>query len=137
MQDNDFKYFIEVRDYEIDMHQIVHHSVYAKYLELCRNSFVRSVGIDVHKYHEMGYDLVIVHLGQNFKLPLRPNDKFYVTAKISREGALKVIFNQEIRRASDDALILDAKVISLCLNLKTGRPCMPEMLDKSLKHISE
>ena len=125
----DYKCKLSVRDYEIDMQGIVHHSVYINYLEHCRNTYVLNLGVDIHTYHEMGYDLVVVHLAQDYKSPLRPGDEFYVTARMKREGKLKIIFDQEIRRAVDDSLILNAKVIVVCLNNKTGRPCMPDMLE--------
>lgn len=126
---SDYKCYLKVRDYEIDMQGIVHHSVYINYLEHCRNTYVSTLGIDVHKYHELGYDLVIVHISQDYKSPLRPNDEFYVTAKMSRDGKLRIVFDQEIRRVVDDILVLKANVVSVCLNTKTGRPCMPDMLE--------
>lgn len=129
MEQVDYKIYMQVRDYEIDMQGIVHHSVYINYLEHCRNTYVLNLGVDVHKYHEMGYDLVIVNLSQDYKSPLRPGDEFYVTAQIARDGKLKIVFEQEIRKKADDSLILTAKVVSICVNNKNGRPCMPEMLE--------
>ena len=136
MAQYDYKCDFMVRDYEIDMQGIVHHSVYINYLEHCRSMYILNLGIDVHKYHDIGYDLVVTHLAQDFKSPLRPKDEFYVTANIKREGKLKIIFDQEIRRTIDNSLILIAKVISVCLNNKTGKPCMPDILENSLKKIT-
>ena len=133
MSSFDFKCHFQVRDYEIDMQGIVHHSVYINYLEHCRSEYVLGLGIDVHQYHEMGYDLVIVHLSQDYKLSLRPRDAFYVTVRMKREKKLKMIFEQEIRRTKDNALILNAAVVSACVNNKTGKPCMPEMLNAILE----
>lgn len=132
MTDLDFKCDMTVRDYEIDMQGIVHHSVYINYLEHCRNTYVKTLGVDVHEYHNQGYDLVITSLEQNYKLPLRSGEHFYVTASMRREGRLKIVFDQEIRRKADDSLVLSATVISVCVNAQTGRPCMPEMLEQSL-----
>ncbi|MCK4869480.1 MAG: acyl-CoA thioesterase [Gammaproteobacteria bacterium] len=125
----DYRCLLEVRDYEIDMQGIVHHSVYINYLEYCRNVYVRTLGVDIHEYHSMGYDLVIMSLEQNYKAPLHPGDKFYVTVRMSREGRLKIIFDQEIRLEKNDSLVLAAKAVSICVNAKTGKPCMPDVLE--------
>ncbi len=130
MKQTDYKCHLHVRDYEIDMHGIVHHSVYINYLEHCRDLFALEFGVDIRQYHEMGYDLIVIHLSQDYKLSLRSHDAFYVTARMSREGKLKIVFDQEIRRTRDDALILTAKVVLICLNSKTGKPCMPEILEE-------
>lgn len=135
MEKFNYKCSMQVRDYEIGMQGGVHHSTYVQYLEHCRNTYVRNIGIDVYQYHLVGYGFVIVHLSLDYKLSLFPNDKFYVTARMSREGKLRIIFDQEIRRESDNALVLTAKVVSICLNNKTGKPCMPEMLDTILETI--
>jgi len=128
----DYHCELEVRDYEIDMQGIVHHSVYMNYLEHCRNGYVKTLGIDIHQYHKMGYDFVIASIEMNYKSPLFPGEQFIVTAKMRREGQLKIVFHQEIRRVIDNTLILTAKAVSVCINANTKRPCMPETLEDLL-----
>ena len=133
MSDKKWDFILEmrVRDYEIDMQGIVHHSVYINYLEHCRNSFVIDKGICIHEYHARGFDIVLSELNQKYKYPLRPRDDFYVTCNMGLQGKLRVVFEQEIRRKIDDKLILSADVVCVCLDIKTGRPCMPESLKQS------
>jgi acyl-CoA thioester hydrolase len=125
----DFQCVMTVRDYELDMQGIVHHSVYINYLEYCRSLYAKSLGVDVHEYHRLGYDVVIVALDQEYKSSLQPYEEFYVTVKAGREGRLRMIFNQEIRRVKDHSLVLKAKVTAVWIDLKTHRPCMPKMLE--------
>ncbi len=129
MEQWEFKCAMEVRDYELDMQGIVHHSVYVSYLEYCRSLYARSAGIDVHEYHRQGYDVVIAALDQEYKSSLMPYEQFYVTARVAREGRLRMVFHQEIRRQKDDSLVLKAKVTAVWIDLKTRRPCMPEALE--------
>ena len=136
MAEWDFKCSLIVRDYEIDMQGIVHHSVYINYLEHCRALYVKAAGIDVHEYHQKGYDLVVISLMQEYKSSLYPGESFYVTVKASRQGKLKVIFTQEIRREKDDSLVLEATVVTICIEAKTRRPCMPSMLEEALVALS-
>ena len=125
----DFKCSMSVRDYELDMQGIVHHSVYINYLEYCRSLYATSLGVDIHEYHRQGYDIVIIALDQEYKSSLFPGEAFYVTVKMTREGRLRMVFNQEIRREKDDSLVLKAKVTAIWIDLSNRKPCMPKMLE--------
>ena len=125
----DFQCSMSVRDYELDMQGIVHHSVYINYLEYCRSLYATSLGVDIHEYHRQGYDIVIIALDQEYKSSLFPGETFYVTVKMGREGRLKMVFHQEIRREKDDSLVLKAKVTAIWIDLKNRKPCMPKMLE--------
>ena len=130
-----YQWHCEVRDYEIDMQGIVHHAVYINYLEQCRNTYVKKLGIDIFKYHQLGYDLVIAGIDVRYKSSLRPHDTFYVTATMHMQGRFKIIFDQEIRRPNH-ALVLTAKVICVCVENSTGNPCMPAILEAVMANIS-
>ncbi len=129
MTEWDFKCEMAVRDYELDMQGIVHHSVYINYLEYCRSQYALSLGVNVHEIHRQGYDVVIIALDQEYKSSLFPGEVFYVTVKMAREGRLKMVFQQEIRRAQDDTLVLKAKVTAIWIEVATRKPCMPKMLE--------
>ena len=133
MQEWDYRCDMEVRDYEIDMQGIVNHAIYVNYLEYCRAKYTRELGIDVYKLHEQGYDLVVANLQQSYKSSLRPAEEFYILARMRREGRLRVVFDQEIRRSKDDSLILTANVVVACIALKSGKPCAPDILFDKIK----
>tara|TARA_R110002167_G_scaffold153672_1_gene347904 strand:+ start:1060 stop:1467 length:408 start_codon:yes stop_codon:yes gene_type:complete len=128
-----YKLEMEVRDYEVDFQRVVNNSVYINYLEHCRNRYVAQMGIDVFEMHDQGFDLMLTRIDQKYKSPLRPGDRFYVTASMRLEGRLKIVFDQEIRRSSDDKLMLVAEVEVICLDIQRKRPCMPEKLKNILK----
>ena len=105
---------LQVRDYECDLQGIVNNAVYQHYLEHCRGEFLRqglSIGVD--DLHEQGVDTVVARLTMEFKRPLLPNDHFVVHLNLRKER-IKYIFDQEIRRASDDALCLRAETTVVC-----------------------
>jgi len=124
----DLKTPLEVRDYEIDMQGIVHHSVYVNYLEYARSKLAKTKGIDVHQLHAQGFDIVVANLNIDYKSPLQPTTCFYVNTTMRQVGRLRLVFDQEIRRQPDDSLVLTATITCAILNLKTMRPCMPEIL---------
>lgn len=126
-----FKYEMEVRDYECDMQGIVNNSVYQNYLEHARHKFLVREGIDFQEYALKGINFVVVRIELDYKFPLRGSDEFYVTVEMVRESKIKIAFNQAIYRKSDDKLIVSGKVIATALN-ERGRPKIPDELNAIL-----
>ncbi len=109
-----------VRDYECDLQGIVNNSVYLNYFEHTRHTFLIGKNIDFVLLHAEGIDLVVSRIEIDYKLSLTSGDLFVVKLNILREGALKLIFEQDIFRLSDHKLVAHAKVIGV--GLKRGRP---------------
>lgn len=122
----------EVRLNETDLQGIVNHANYVVYMAQARHKHLQSLGIDVGKVHEDGYDLVLVHIDLSFKAPLVCSDEFIVTSIIKPNGRIRINCEQEIIRKSDSKLIASAINTVTCLNIKTGRPEIPEFLQKIL-----
>jgi acyl-CoA thioester hydrolase len=121
-----------VRDYELDSQNIVNHATYVNYFEQCRNDYARSLGIDFIEYHKRGFDLLVAGIDIQYWRPLRVKDQFYVTVQISACTEKRVHFKQEIRLKETDRLLTSATVYIACVDLKTGRACMPESLKEKL-----
>lgn len=122
----------KVRDYELDAQGIVNNANYVNYFEQCRNDYGRALGIDFYEYHKAGYDLVVAGIEIQYRAPLRSQDEFYVTAKISQITDKRVIFEQEIKSTKSDRLVAKALVTTACIDHKTGRSCMPASLIEKL-----
>jgi acyl-CoA thioester hydrolase len=123
-----YKWDSQVRDYELDCQGVVNHATFVNYFEQCRNDYARSIGIDFHEYHLKGFDLVVAGIEIQYWRPLKIKDQFYVTAHILERTEKRVIFKQKIKSQQGDRLIATAKVSVACVDLKTGRACMPEFL---------
>lgn len=124
-----FEQEFQVRDYECDLQGIVNNAVYQNYLEHTRNEFLRLKGPDLKKLHDMGIDAVVARIEIDYKYPLRPNDRFICRLKVSREGELKLLFNQEIVLKQDEKICARAKVVVVCL--ENGRVCMPSAITEA------
>jgi acyl-CoA thioester hydrolase len=127
MNDYDFQLEIQVRDYECDIQGIVNNSVYQNYLEHCRHKFLEKVGLSFAQMHNDGIDAVVIRAELDYKFPLRPGDAFFVQLKMAKQGRLRIIFNQQIIRKSDNKLMLDARIFAVLT--KNGRPISPEILE--------
>lgn len=135
MEINNFRYQAKVRDYELDSQGIVNNATYVNYFEQCRNDFARALGIDFYAYHQAGFDLVVANLEIKYWSPLRIQDEFYVTAKISEITHKRIFFAQEIRHLHNDRLVAVATVGVACIDLKTNKSCMPNMLIEKLPRV--
>ncbi len=133
MHHSDHLYELElsVRDYELDLQGIVNNSVYQNYFEHARHEYLYSRNINFAGLHEQGKDLIVTRVEIDYKQSLKSHDRFRVTVDTAREGHLKLVFNQVIRRLPDDELVARAKVYGVALD--NGKPVRPErILDLSL-----
>lgn len=122
-----FELELKVRDYECDLQGVVNNAVYQNYLEHARHEFLEVTGANFGRLHEMGIDAMVAKVEMDFKRSLRSGDSCYIRLNIARQGA-KLVFFQDIYRASDNALCLKGKVESICV--KDGRLTKGELFDE-------
>ena len=120
---------MRVRDYECDIQGVVNNSVYQNYLEHARHEFLLANHINFAEITAKGINLVVTRAELDYKTSLRPQDDFYITVECVRESKLRFAFIQHIYRASDDRLVMQAKIIGTGVNAR-GRPEIPAELDK-------
>lgn len=122
-----FELEMQVRDYECDMQGVVNNAVYQNYLEHARHQFLLAKGIHFAEVTAQGIHLMVVRAELDYKMPLKPNDRFVVRLRLVAEGRCKVAFMQDIIR-EDGTLMLAAKIIGV--TVKNGRPVrlMDELL---------
>lgn len=125
MKDFDFELEMQVRDYECDVQGIVNNAVYQNYLEHCRHKFIQTIGLDFNELHANGIDGVVIRAEIDYKLPLRPDDDFYIRLKAAKHGHLRIVFLQQIVRKSDNKLMVNAKIFTVLT--RNGRPISPEI----------
>ena len=116
---------LQVRDYECDMGQVVNNASYLNYLEHARHELLRALGIQFGELARRGIFLVVTHIEASFKGSLVSGDTFTVHTRLQRASRVRMQFEQTIRRAPDQKLMLDAVVTGTALNAK-GRPDMPQ-----------
>ncbi len=116
----DFTLDFKVRDYECDLQGIVNNAVYQNYLEHTRHEFILSRGVEFARLHSDGIDAVVSRIEIDYKTPLKSGDEFISCVNVSREGKLRIVFDQEIFRKTDNVPVVKAKVYAVCIS--GGRP---------------
>lgn len=133
MKEYHFETEMEVRDYECDIQGIVNNSVYLNYFEHCRHKFSQNAGLDFTQMHYGGVDAVVIRAELDFKFPLKPGDLFLVRLRISKKGRLRLIFDQQIIRKTDNKLMTDARITVVIT--KNGKPISTAILDEKLNQV--
>jgi acyl-CoA thioester hydrolase len=125
---NPFIWNSEVQENELDIQKIANNAAYLQYFDRARIEHLLSKGIDWEEWHQNGFNLVLIHVDMAIKQSLKAKDKFYVKSIYEKDGRLKIIFNQEIRKINDDKLIAKATNTLACVSVHNGKPVMPEKL---------
>ncbi len=122
MQENyDFVLHEKVRDYECDIQGVVNNAVYQNYLEHARHEYLLAKGVNFAELAAKKINLVVVRAELDYKMSLVPGDKFFIGVNFNKLSKIRFEFVQDIYRAADNKLILQAKVIGASLN-ERGRP---------------
>ena len=122
MKEYIFKLTDKVRDYECDLQGVVNNSNYQHYMEHTRHEFLESLGENFGKMHEKGVDGFVSRVEIQYKTSLN----------VYKKG-VKLVFEQDIYRASDNALATKGIVESVIV--ENGKLTRGEYFDEMLKRI--
>ena len=132
MKEYIFKLTDKVRDYECDLQGVVNNSNYQHYMEHTRHEFLESLGENFGKMHEKGVDGFVSRVEIQYKTSLRSGDS-YISCPNAYKKGVKLVFEQDIYRASDNALATKGIVESVIV--ENGKLTRGEYFDEMLKRI--
>ncbi|MBF0287333.1 MAG: acyl-CoA thioesterase [SAR324 cluster bacterium] len=120
-----FELEFAVRDSEVDMFGVVNNSVYLRYLEHTRHTFLKSTGIDAAHMQQLGFNLVVTRIEIDYKQPLRSGDLFVVKLAVSAVTRVRFVFLQDIYHLSSQQLTTSARIVGTAIP-PNGRPGIPD-----------
>ena len=127
-----FKHADKVRDYECDLQGVVNNANYQHYMEHTRHEFLEALGENFGEMHERGMDACVSRVEIQFKHPLRSGDRYVSCLNAVRDG-VKLVFEQDIYRASDGVLAVKGIVESVVVG--HGKVTNGEYFDKMVQRI--
>ena len=132
MKEYIFKLTDKVRDYECDLQGVVNNANYQHYMEHTRHEFLESLGDNFGAMHDKGVDGFVSHVDIDFKTSLKSGDSYISCLNVYKKG-VKLVFEQDIYRASDGALATKGKVESVVV--QDGKLTRGEYFDAMLERI--
>lgn len=102
---------------DTDAGGVVFYANYLKYLERARTEWLRERGVEQRQLAETE-DVVfaVVEVSLRYRRPARLDDLLDVSAEVSEIGRSRVVFDQAVRRAADDELLVSGRVEVVCLS---------------------
>lgn len=89
---------IKVRYAETDQMGVVHHSVYAVYLEAARVDFLERAGLPYHRVEARGVFFPVVELGLTFRAPARFGEVVEVRTRLAELSSRALLFRYRVER---------------------------------------
>ncbi|GAA6742471.1 acyl-CoA thioesterase [Thermus antranikianii] len=120
---------IKVRYAETDQMGVVHHSVYAVYLEAARVEFLEKAGLPYDQVEARGVFFPVVELGLTFRAPARFGEEVLVRTRLAHLSRRDLLFRYRVER--EGTLLAEGFTRHLCqVGEKAGR--IPEDIYQAL-----
>ncbi len=115
---------IPVRVYieDTDAGGIVFYGNYLKFLERARTDFLRILGIEQSVMIENNLMFVVRHVSIDYKLSATLDDILMVSCLIKSIRKIGMVFTQQVTRASDQNLLVNADIEVVCVSRDALRP---------------
>ncbi len=115
------EHVLRVRYGETDQMGVVHHANFLLYMEEGRTRLMSSLGLPYAELERRGWGLVVRGTELRYRDSARYDDELRVVTRIARLRKASVLFTYEIRRAADDALLVEGSTDLACVRLDGDR----------------
>jgi acyl-CoA thioester hydrolase len=113
---------LRVRRYEVDVLNHVNNAVYQHYLEQAAVEHSEHLGFSYERYREIGGIFVLRRITMEYLRPAMAGESLLVTTWLGQMRGPRAVRRYEIRRESDNELLLTAEALWAWIELATGRP---------------
>lgn len=116
---------ILVRFAETDLMGVVHHSVYAVWLEAGRIAWLDAAGIPYAEVAESGHHFAVTGLQIEYRMPARFGEVVRVETRLDVLRSRQVSFAYDVRNAANGSLLATARSEHVCVDLDTQGARIP------------
>lgn len=128
MQESKLRAKIYLED--TDAQGIVYHANYLKYFERARSEIMGSLGFDLRDQLRGKTRFVVHEMNLKYKEPALLGDLIEVRSEFSRSSDYRLTFDQRVLRASDEQLLVSAKVDVVCVDGEGQLSSLPEEIPR-------
>lgn len=112
----------EVMFFDTDCGQVVHNLAYLRMIETCRTRLAAKMGMDLVTMSETKLFPVVTRTEIDYRLPAKLGDWLAIHGKLGEMRAARFWCEFEMRRESDDALLIIARQALALVQMPEGRP---------------
>lgn len=109
---------VQVRFSEVDSIRMVWHGHYVKYMEDAREAFGRKYGLEYMYIYRQGYLAPLFDIRMRYHQTATVDDVLLVTITLRSSRGAKLVFDYNIRKESDNSLVLTAESTQLFTNMQ-------------------
>jgi acyl-CoA thioester hydrolase len=113
---------LRVRRYEVDVLNHVNNAVYQHYLEQAAVEHSEHLCFTYERYREIGGIFVLRRITMDYLRPATAGDTLLVTTWLDQMRGPRAVRRYEIRRESDNELVLTAEALWAWIDLASARP---------------
>ena len=106
---------------DTDAMGIVYYGTYLRFLEVGRNEYLRARGGEYRQIEAAGYVLPVLEVNVRYRAPAVYDDVLEVRTRVGKVSKVQLSFEYEVRRASDDALLVTGSTSHASLDKETRR----------------
>lgn len=119
---------------DTDAGGVVYYVNYLKFMERARTERLRALDFAQSRLAEKEGLLFVVHSSEaRYFAPARLDDELLVSAEVCELNRASLRFHQQVRRAADDALLCEGRVLVACVHTDSLKPrAIPEALRAAL-----
>ena len=118
---------------DTDQMGVVYYANYFRYFEFARSEYFRAHGGSYVDVEKAGHRLPVYEASCSYKAPARYDDLLIVKVKITELRRASLVFDYEVRKEGDDAILVTGQTSHACINFE-GRPtALPEQVVRLLK----
>jgi acyl-CoA thioester hydrolase len=115
---------------------VVYHGNYLDFMECARTELLQSLGFDLGDLARREHLLFMVHSVQiAYHRPARLNDMLSVTARVSRVGRARLVFEQSVKRGEET--LVSAELTLACVDARSQKAIgVPDTIRTTLEKIA-
>lgn len=114
---------------DTDAGGIVYYVNYLKFMERARTECLRSLGFAQSQLAGENLLFVVHSAEARYRSPARLDDEILVTAEVMELNRASLRFRQQVRRATDEALLCEGQFVVACVRADNLKPrAIPEAL---------